>query len=118
MGRLNGSEALFGDQEDVEVLDVGTGSGAIAISLKLERPELGVTASDFSLMRWKWRGSNASKLGAEVMFVQGDLLQPFIEEGRKFDVIISNPPYIPIGDKEGHVSRRDGTRTAQRSICR
>lgn len=81
-----------------KVLDVGTGSGAIAISLKLENPSLHVTASDISAESLAVAKENASRLGAEIAFVQGDLLQPFF--GQEFDVILSNPPYIPLSDSE------------------
>jgi release factor glutamine methyltransferase len=98
LGALERIERIFGDSTKLAVLDVGTGSGAIALSLKLENLNLRVTASDLSFEALNMARSNASDLGVEVEFVQGDLLQPFIEEGRKFAVIISNPPYIPLGD--------------------
>ncbi len=98
LGALERIGRIFGDSAKLAVLDVGTGSGAIALSLKLENLNLRVTASDLSFDALNMARSNASNLGAEVEFVQGDLLQPFIEEGRKFAVIISNPPYIPLGD--------------------
>lgn len=79
-----------------KVIDVGTGSGAIAVSLKLENPSLQVSASDISPDSLAVAKENASRLGAKVEFFQGDLLQPFI--GEKVDVVISNPPYIPVGD--------------------
>ena len=79
-----------------KVLDVGTGSGAIAISLKLENPSLVVTASDIADASLAVARKNAGLLGAEIDFVQGDLLQPFF--GQQFDVVISNPPYIPNAD--------------------
>lgn len=99
LGALTRVSRLFGGSQSVDVADIGTGSGAIAISLKLERPELSVTASDISEGALAVAGGNAERLGADVEFVKGDLLQPFIEAGRKFDVVISNPPYIPLGDK-------------------
>jgi len=99
LGALNRISRLFGDGRSLEVVDVGTGSGAIAISLKLERPVLSVTGSDISEDALAVARENAGQLGADVAFVKGDLLQPFIERGRKFDVVISNPPYIPIRDK-------------------
>lgn len=99
LGTLERISRLFGEDQPVDVVDVGTGSGAIAISLKLERPVLSVTASDISEDALAVARGNAKQLGAEVTFVKGDLLRPFIEIGRKFDVVISNPPYIPIGDK-------------------
>ncbi|KAA9027840.1 peptide chain release factor N(5)-glutamine methyltransferase [Niallia endozanthoxylica] len=99
LGALERTSRLFGENQSVDVVDVGTGSGAIAISLKLERPVLSVTASDISEEALAVARGNARQLEAEVTFVKGDLLRPFIETGRKFDVVISNPPYIPIGDK-------------------
>ena len=86
------------NKREVKVVDIGTGSGAIAISLKLEQPSLTVYASDIAEESLKVARENASLLGAEVEFVQGDLLQPF--RGQKFDVVISNPPYIPMSDIE------------------
>ncbi|WP_018976807.1 peptide chain release factor N(5)-glutamine methyltransferase [Saccharibacillus kuerlensis] len=80
------------------VLDVGTGSGAIAVSLKLLRQELVVTASDISEGALGVAQRNAQRLGADVEFRQGSLLEPFM--GDKFDILVSNPPYIPAADIE------------------
>ncbi|MEH7333343.1 peptide chain release factor N(5)-glutamine methyltransferase [Neobacillus drentensis] len=79
-----------------KVVDIGTGSGAIAISLKLEQPALKVFASDIAEESLIVARENASRLEADVEFIQGDLLKPFM--GGEFDVVISNPPYIPTGD--------------------
>lgn len=89
-------ETLKRVKDNQKVLDVGTGSGAIAISLKLEKPSLQVTASDIAEESLAVAKKNASLLGAEIDFVQGDLLKPFF--GKQFDVVISNPPYIPVAD--------------------
>lgn len=97
-GVLERISSLFDKNREVSVVDIGTGSGAIAVTLKLERPSLTVTASDLASASLEVAQVNASALGAEVEFVHGDLLQPFMERGRKFDVVISNPPYIPVGD--------------------
>jgi release factor glutamine methyltransferase len=86
------------NKRELKVVDIGTGSGAIAITLKLEQPSLKVYASDIAEESLKVARENASTLGAEIEFVQGDLLQPF--RGQKFDVVISNPPYIPVSDME------------------
>jgi len=83
----------------LDVIDVGTGSGAIAVSLKLENPSLQVTATDISADSLSVAKENANRLGAEIEFCQGDLLKQMIEQKRKFDVVISNPPYIPLIDK-------------------
>ncbi|NGZ76172.1 peptide chain release factor N(5)-glutamine methyltransferase [Saccharibacillus alkalitolerans] len=80
------------------VLDVGTGSGAIAVSLKLLRPELRVAASDISPGALGVARRNAERLGADVHFREGSLLEPF--EGEAFDILVSNPPYIPAADIE------------------
>ena len=83
----------------LECLDVGTGSGAIAVTLKLEMPELQVVASDISKKALRTAEQNADRLGAEIEFVEGDLLTPFIGN-KRFDIIVSNPPYIPLTDKD------------------
>lgn len=77
-------------------LDLGTGSGAIAITLALERPQLQVTATDASPASLEIARGNAAALGARVEFVAGDWYSPLA--GRTFDMIVSNPPYIAAGD--------------------
>ncbi|WP_342433999.1 peptide chain release factor N(5)-glutamine methyltransferase [Neobacillus sp. FSL H8-0543] len=84
------------EREELKLVDIGTGSGAIAISLKLERPSLQVYASDIAEDSLAVARENAQRLGADVEFVRGDLLQPFI--GQRMDVVVSNPPYIPVDD--------------------
>lgn len=81
------------------VVDVCTGSGCLAVTLKLERPDAQVCASDISAAALRVARQNADALGAEIAWTQGDLLQPF--EGRQFDCILANPPYIPTADLQG-----------------
>ncbi|MBM4761550.1 peptide chain release factor N(5)-glutamine methyltransferase [Bacillus sp. B15-48] len=98
IGTLERLTRIFGSETEFELADIGTGSGAIAVTLKLENPGLKVTATDVSNEALAIAKKNAANLSAEIEFLQGDLLQPLIASGRKFDVIISNPPYIPVSD--------------------
>lgn len=75
------------------ILDIGTGSGIIAITLALEIPSSKVTAVDISDEALYVARKNSERLGAKVTFLQGDLFEPV--EGKTWDVIVSNPPYIP-----------------------
>jgi len=77
----------------LRLLDIGCGSGAIAISLAHSRPTWHVTATDLSARALAVARGNALKLKAEVEFLEGSLLEPVA--GRRFDMIASNPPYIP-----------------------
>lgn len=108
MGLLQRIKNHFPTQSPIEVVDVGTGSGAISISLTLENPLLKVTTIDISPKAIEVAKRNAEKLGAAVQFLEGDLLQPIIDLGRKVDVVVSNPPYISEADfKELSVHVRD-----------
>jgi release factor glutamine methyltransferase len=81
------------------VVDLGTGSGAIALALASERPEWQVTATDISGEALAVARGNARSHGLmRVEFLQGDWLEPL--SGRKFDVIVSNPPYIGAEEPE------------------
>ncbi|RBP94591.1 release factor glutamine methyltransferase [Cytobacillus firmus] len=91
---------LFGSMNGLEMADIGTGSGAIAVTMKLEKPELNVTATDIYGPTLELAEKNAEQNGAEIDFIQGDLLEPLISKGKKFDIILSNPPYIPERDIE------------------
>lgn len=79
--------------QHVIVLDIGTGSGCIAITLKLERPSLEVFAVDISEEALEIAKENAQLLGAEVKFLLSNGVSEIPEE-IKFDCIVSNPPYI------------------------
>lgn len=76
----------------LRVLDVGTGSGAIAITLQAQRPKWQVTATDISAAAVQVARRNARVLAPTVQFAVGDLLTPVT--GQRFNVIVSNPPYI------------------------
>ena len=79
------------------ILDIGTGSGAIAISLARLIAESEVVAVDISPEALAIARSNAERLGAKVEFVEADALGDLSHLG-KFDIIVSNPPYIPQSD--------------------
>ena len=81
----------------VRILDVGTGSGAIAISLAKMVEGARVTAVDISKEALAVAQRNAERLGTEVEFVEADALGDMSHLG-EFDVIVSNPPYIPQSD--------------------
>jgi release factor glutamine methyltransferase len=76
----------------IEALDLGTGSGAIALSLAHARPAWQIHGSDASPQALEVARLNAQTCGLRVNWVLGDWLQPFV--GRRFDLIVSNPPYI------------------------
>lgn len=75
-----------------KVLDIGTGSGILAVTAKLERPQYTVTAVDISKEAMRMAEQNAKRLKAEVRFIEGDLTEPVSSE--RFDIVLSNPPYI------------------------
>lgn len=87
-------DQLFDDYEKIEVGDVGTGSGAIAVTLALEEPKTKVYATDISNKALAVAKSNNDEYCANVTFFEGDLLEPLINEGIKVDLLISNPPYL------------------------
>jgi release factor glutamine methyltransferase len=127
-GALQRIPRLFNGKSEIRLADIGTGSGAIAITMKLEleslllsgtwcppgtdkcpravpdtnttmKPVLTVSGTDISADSLEVARENALRLGADVRFLQGDLLAPFKDKGEKLDVVMSNPPYIPLGDK-------------------
>jgi len=87
----------------LELLDLGTGSGCIAITLSLERPSTRITAVDISQSALRVARENAQALGARIEFLQGVWFGPL--GGRQFDLVVSNPPYIAADDP--HLQRGD-----------
>jgi release factor glutamine methyltransferase len=77
--------------EAMSVLDVGTGSGAVALALKDERTDLKVTGSDISERALDLARENGAKLGLEVAWLRSDLLEGIPDE---YDAVLSNPPYV------------------------
>ena len=83
----------------LSVLDIGTGSGCIAVTLALEMPKAKVTAWDISDETLRIAQKNAQTLGAEVTFEHQDILNVSLHD--KYDLIVSNPPYILPKERDG-----------------
>jgi release factor glutamine methyltransferase len=79
-----------------DVLDLGTGSGCIAITIAHVRPEARVTAVDVSAAALIVARENTASIGVNAEFVQGAWFEQLA--GRRFDLIVSNPPYVAAGD--------------------
>lgn len=88
--------AQHGASEGIRVLDVGTGSGAIALALSSEKASWLVDACDISEGALRVAGQNAANLGLSVRFFRSDWLAGVVQHN--YDVIVSNPPYIAEGD--------------------
>ncbi len=99
------NNANVNNNQPLRILDVGTGSGCIAIMLKLLIPQADVWAMDISPDALAVAQSNAERLGAKVNFLCHDMEQPLPPTLQPFDLIVSNPPYIM--DKEQTVMRRN-----------
>ncbi|MBN2539988.1 MAG: peptide chain release factor N(5)-glutamine methyltransferase, partial [Bacilli bacterium] len=97
--------------KDINLIDIGTGSGCLAITLTKEEPNhIHAIATDISESALETAKANAKALSAQVEFRSGDMLSPV--KGEKVDILVSNPPYIPqeevleaiIYDHEPHVA--------------
>lgn len=82
------------------IVDVGTGSGAIAVALAEKLPQATITAIDISSAALSLARENAARNGvaSRIRFVEGDLLGPVAQE--QFDVVVSNPPYVSLMDRD------------------
>lgn len=88
-------------QDNLKLLDIGTGSGCIAIALKKNRPTWNVLAMDISEDALEVANKNATQNNVEINFIKQDILIshiPYLLS--KFDIIVSNPPYIPFNEQE------------------
>ncbi|MEM9836116.1 MAG: peptide chain release factor N(5)-glutamine methyltransferase [Bacteroidota bacterium] len=89
----------------LNVLDIGTGSGCIALALKTKRPNWSITALDISPQALEVVAENEARIGVELHRVQADILAAnhlaaLTADGAPFDIVISNPPYIPPSEAE------------------
>jgi len=90
---------LLGERRSPRLLDLGTGSGILAVTLALERPDAVVVATDASVEALAVARTNATALGARrIEFRAGDWWQALAPTDEAFDLIVSNPPYIAAAD--------------------
>jgi release factor glutamine methyltransferase len=80
--------------DNISIIDIGTGSGIIGITLKKEKPDLNVTMTDISEIALSVAKSNAKQLDVDVEIYKSDMLEKVVKRNQKYDVLISNPPYI------------------------
>lgn len=88
-------EAALGLPQGASVLDLGTGSGAIALAIKDERPDLQVWGSDVSEPALAVASANGQRLGLQVRWLRSDLLREVPEE---IEALVSNPPYVALAE--------------------
>lgn len=94
----------YPQEKPLTIVDIGTGSGVIAITLALEIAHAQIYAIDISKEALQMAEENAKQLHANVSFLHGDYLQPIIDKDIHTDIIVSNPPYISKVD-EPFISR-------------
>jgi len=92
--------ALAGGFQRPRIIDVGTGSGAIAVALARELPKARITAVDISGAALEVARGNAERNGVarRIEFRESDLLAAVADE--RFEMVVSNPPYVPVGDRD------------------
>jgi release factor glutamine methyltransferase len=91
---------------DGAIVDVGTGSGAIALAIRYERPDARVWATDDSAEALRYARDNRARLDLDVEILRGSLFEPLPGSMRgDFDVVVSNPPYV--SESETHLVGRD-----------
>jgi release factor glutamine methyltransferase len=90
---------LAGRFEHPRLVDVGAGSGAIAVALAHKLPQAQITSIDLSAEALEICQENARRNGVVVRFLRGDLLAPVAAES--FEIVVSNPPYVPTADRAG-----------------
>jgi release factor glutamine methyltransferase len=90
-------------EADREILEVGFGSGCICITIARQRPLCSVVATDISAAAMEIASKNVEKHGVskDVSLLSGDVLDPVKDHGRRFDGLVSNPPYIRDGERAG-----------------
>lgn len=89
----------FPEKKELVLADIGTGTGAIAITMKLENPALSVIATDIYEPTLNVAKENAKNLQADIEFLLGDLTIPLQQANKKVDCFLSNPPYIAESEK-------------------
>ncbi len=100
----------FFDGKKIDAVDIGTGSGCLAIAISLEENNINMVATDISEEALLVAEKNNEQLKSQVTFLKGDMLEPVLDYA--FDLLISNPPYIPneeyvealVKDHEPHVA--------------
>ena len=92
-------EALRIAPKAASALDIGTGSGCVAIALAKNLPDAAIMSVDISAAALELAAQNAALNGVQVDFRQGSIFEPV--QGGRFDLIVSNPPYIPTADLAG-----------------
>ncbi|MGB4627816.1 MAG: HemK/PrmC family methyltransferase, partial [Erysipelotrichaceae bacterium] len=92
---LADTDYYFKNSISIDIADIGTGSGAIAIALKKEESKFNMFATDISGKALEIARKNSELNDCQITFFQGDMLQPLIDHNIKLDVLVCNPPYIP-----------------------
>lgn len=96
-------EEIF-DKKDLNIIDLGTGTGCIGITLKKQLPSSNITLLDISKQALMVAEENAKKLEVQINIINNDMLEGITD---KYDVIISNPPYIKTGEKIQDIVREN-----------
>lgn len=91
---------LLAGLDKPRILDIGTGSGCLAVALARFRPDATVEAWDVSEQALSLAEKNATQNGVSVLFLRVDVLSSDVELTSTYDLVISNPPYVPLDERE------------------